>query len=361
MKSVIVPFFISHLGCPHQCVFCNQWTITGEKGEIPSASELTSRVNRWLDSAAVESLDVAFYGGSFTALAVEAQRALLLPLQPLLRSGKVRTIRISTRPDAISRASVELLAGFGVELVELGVQSMNDHVLGAAGRGHVARHTVEAFALLKEGGIKVGAQLMPGLPGDSVGGALDSFRQILALHPDLLRIYPAVVLKGTRLVEMYREGSYSPLSLDEAVQTCKVMLHDAAVAGVPVIRAGLQPTDELTSGGEVVAGPYHPAFRQLAEGERFYDLLQILSHDLVRGETVSLAASKARISDVIGQKRINIRRFEEKYGILVSGVHVDTTLGNNDLLLTVRGTVISGNLLVDLGYEGLRPYKKERA
>jgi histone acetyltransferase (RNA polymerase elongator complex component) len=249
----------------------------------------------------------------------------------------------------------------GVELVELGVQSMNDQVLAMAGRGHLARDTMEAFALLKDAGLKVGGQLMPGLPGDTVGGALESLQELLALQPDSLRIYPAVVLRGTKLAGMYGDGSYLPLPLDEAVQLCKVMLQEAAAAGVPVIRVGLQPTDELSYGGEIVAGPYHPAFRQLAEGERWHDLLDILFAGLDRGDKVNISAAAARISDVIGQNRINIRRLEEKYGILVSAVQGDTTIGNDDLVLNSSGKVIAGNLLQDLGYEGLRPYKKEKA
>jgi histone acetyltransferase (RNA polymerase elongator complex component) len=315
----------------------------------------------WLVSAQANSLDVAFYGGSFTALPPETQRDLLLPLQPLRQSGKVRSIRISTRPDALSGSSVALLRELGVELVELGVQSMNDQVLAMAGRGHLARDTVKAFALLKDAGLKVGGQLMPGLPGDSAGGALESLKQILVMQPDLLRIYPAVVLKGTKLAGMYQEGSYQPLSLHEAVRLCKVMLHEAAAAGVAVIRAGLQPTDDLSLGGEIVAGPYHPAFRQLAEGERWYDLLDILLAGSCRGDKVTVCAAAARVSDVIGQKRINISRLEEKYGILVSAVQGDTTIGNDDLVLNSSGEVIAANLLRDLGYEGLRPYKKERA
>ena len=136
----------------------------------------------------------------------------------------------------------------GVSLVELGVQSMDDAVLAAAGRGHTAAATIAAFATLRAAGLQVGAQMMPGLPGESAAGAIASFRRVLALKPDLLRIYPAVVLKGTALARMYQQGSYRPLSLDAAVNLCKIMLHDAARAAIPVIRAGLQPTDDLAAG-----------------------------------------------------------------------------------------------------------------
>ncbi len=360
MKHVIVPFFISHQGCPHQCVFCDQRTISGNLGKLPDADELTSRVTLWLSSSALDSLEVAFYGGSFTALPFDTQLALLLPLQPLKQSGKVCSIRVSTRPDALSMDSLQQLRDLGVDLVELGVQSMDDRVLEAAGRGHDASQTVEAFALLRERGFKVGAQLMPGLPGDSAEGAIRSLQEILSLKPDLLRIYPTVILKGTRLAEMYLDGCYQPLTLHEAIRISKVMLHEAATSGVPVIRAGLQPTDELSYGGEIVAGPYHPAFRQLAEGERWYDLLDILFAELESDKSVTLKVPEKRVSDVVGQNRINIRCIEEKYGILVSALNGDTSLENNDFLLSTQQKVIAGNLLQDLGYEGLRPYKKER-
>jgi len=349
-RRIIVPFFISHLGCPHQCVFCDQRAITGSVGRLPAANEILATIDAWGKSAGNDTVDVAFYGGSFTALAEELQKQLLSPLQPLLASGEVGSIRVSTRPDAVSDEVARFLRDSGVDLVELGVQSMHDEVLSRAGRGHLAKHTEEAFAALRTAGLKVGAQLMPGLPGDTPSLAVESLSLLLPLKPDLLRIYPAVVLRNTELARLYESGRYRPLSLDEAVAVCKVMLQVAASAGIPVIRVGLHPTDELTAGGEVLAGPYHPAFRQLAEAERWYDLLRILCADLAPGEKVTFQVAPARVSDVIGQNRHNIRRLEKLFHLHVSGVDSNAAMGGDEIIIKLDNRMINGNITNMLQY-----------
>lgn len=351
MKTVIVPFFISHQGCPHQCVFCDQKTITGSSGALPAPAELLAAVRTWQRTSGAESVEVAFYGGSFTLLPRQQQQGLLEPLQPLLQSGEVSSIRISTRPDAVDAEAVRFLRESGVSLVELGVQSMDDLTLELAGRGHTAQDTIDAFAALRAEGLRVGAQMMPGLPGESARGAIASFRKLLSLRPDLLRIYPAVVLQGTELAGMYQKGSYRPLPLEEAVAICKVMLQDAGRAGIPVIRAGLQPTDELSSGAEVIAGPYHPAFRQLAQGERWFDLLQLLTREFSPGAELTLSTSRAELSDVVGQKRRNIIRLEQLSRFSVAAVHADDSLSAGTVRVTAPGHSVHGDMLRDLNYQ----------
>ncbi|MCL2761303.1 MAG: radical SAM protein, partial [Desulfuromonadales bacterium] len=276
MKQVIVPFFISHQGCPHSCIFCDQRKISGSSGKIPIEKEIRETIRKWLGSSERKSVDVAFYGGSFTALPEEVQEGLLLSVQPFIKSGEVESVRVSTRPDAISPLISDFLLKYGVRIVELGVQSMNDEVLARAERGHTAADTRKAFAVLKEAGLTVGAQLMQGLPGETPAGCLDSFDEVMELKPELIRLYPVVVLKGTELAGLYERGEYNPLTLSEAIMMCKIMLQRAGKAGVPVIRVGLQPTNELRADGEVIAGVYHPALRQFAESERWYDLLCLL-------------------------------------------------------------------------------------
>jgi len=350
LKSVIVPFFIAHQGCPHQCLFCDQKAITGVDGALPAPDEIVGKVREWLASSHAVSVEVAFYGGSFTLLGEQEQLSLLRPLQPLLRAGTVSSIRLSTRPDAVDAGSAGFLREAGVSLVELGVQSMNDAVLEAAGRGHTARDTAEAVAALRAEGLGVGAQIMPGLPEDSAESARESFRTLLALKPDLLRIYPAVVLKGTGLARLYADGSYTPLTLEAAIGICKVLLQDAAAAGIPVIRAGLQPTDDLSSGSELLAGPYHPAFRQLADSERWYDLLRILLADADAGDALTIHAPSSRLSDVIGQGRRNVKRLEEGFRVHIKAVLPDSGLDNSSIRVVSGEQVISGNLLADLRY-----------
>jgi len=351
MKRVIVPFFIAHQGCPHQCVFCDQRSISGRNGELPQPPELLRTIDEWRRSSGAASVEVAFYGGTFTALSHMQQQGLLQPLQPLLASGQVSAVRVSTRPDTVDAPTAQFLRRAGVTLVELGAQSMDDAVLAASGRGHTAADTVAAFAVLRTAGLQVGAQLLPGLPGDSAGGAVASLRRVLALKPDLLRIYPAVVLKGTALARMYQQGVYAPLSLGAAVNLCKVMLHEADLAAVPVIRVGLQPTAELATGAAVLAGPCHPALRQLAEGERWYDLLQLLAARFAGGARLTLHVPSARIADVVGQKRSNIIRLEQFSGRSVAAVSADSSLAAGAIRISDGSMSISGELLRDLNYK----------
>jgi histone acetyltransferase (RNA polymerase elongator complex component) len=348
LKNVIVPFFISHQGCPHQCLFCDQKAISGTAGALPSSGEIVAKVEKWLGSSGAASAEVAFYGGSFTMLEEREQLSLLEPLQPFLRTGTVSSVRVSTRPDAVDARVAGFLRERGVSLVELGVQSMDDGILAASGRGHTARDTVDAVAALRSEGVTAGAQIMPGLPGDTAEKARDSFKSLLNLKPDLLRIYPAVVLKGTGLARLLAEGSYTPLSLEAAVDICKTLLQEAALAGTPVIRTGLQPTDDLSSGSMVLAGPYHPAFRQLAEGERWYDLLCSLLAGRNGGDA-TVHASPSRLSDVIGQKRRNVLRLEKRFGLRIS-VLPDSCLDDDSIRIVSGGRSISGNLLTDLRY-----------
>jgi len=350
MKRVIVPFFISHQGCPHQCVFCDQKAISGSSGTLPVAEEILSAIAEWRRSAGDDSVEVAFYGGSFTLLPREQQQRLLKPLQPLLRSGEVSSIRLSTRPDALDPQAARFLSDAGVSLVELGVQSMDDRVLQLSGRGHLSHDTIDAISLLRAEGLKVGAQIMPGLPGESFSGAIESFRKILYLRPDLIRIYPAIVLQGTELARMYQRGSYRPLSLQESVDICKVMLHDAALAGIPVIRVGLQPTDDLSNGSEIIAGPYHPALRQLAQGECWFDLLKLLTREIRPGSRLTIYSSRREVSDVVGQKRKNILRLEEISGATVAGISVDDSLPAGRISITSDDKLIYGDILRDLTY-----------
>ncbi len=345
--KVIVPFFISHGGCPHSCLFCDQRRISGSTGELPSPEEIREKIRLYLDSSARESVEVAFYGGSFTMLPLHRQRGLLAPLQPLLDSGRLSAIRLSTRPDAIDPVTIALLRELRVTLVELGVQSMDDEVLAASGRGHNAAHTVAAFSMLTAAGIAVGGQLMPGLPGDTPSGALRSLRALLKLNPACLRIYPTVVVEGTELARLYSSGDYSPLSLDAAVSLGARLLHTALGAAVPVIRMGLQATDLLSGPRGVVAGPYHPAFRQLVESELCYDLLLKLLHQRV-GE-VTVGAHPSWLSTVIGQNGATRNRLKAQ-GVRLEKVLPDPGSSLHELAVTCGGITRKGNIVTDLQY-----------
>ncbi len=351
MKKLTVPFFISHRGCPHRCVFCDQVKISGSAEELPEESELREKIAEYRNSGKRRLTEVAFFGGSFTALPLMVQERLLRPLQSLIDAGDVDGIRVSTRPDCIDAAATVFLKKQGVTTVELGAQSMDDDVLFSSGRGHGSRETEAAVSCLKESGITVGVQLMPGLPGDTPAKSLASLHRVLALKPDFLRIYPTLVIAGTPLEESYRQSSYIPMTLDEAVRLCKVMLLESMRQNVPIIRMGLQPTDELQKCGVIVAGPYHPAFRQLVDAELCLDLLsQIISYAPHSADPVTVFCSPSRISDVIGQNKSNKRLLKMRFGLNFTGVLPDTEMSQVELRVEFGGRKMTGNMLHDLQY-----------
>jgi hypothetical protein len=227
---------------------------------------------------------------------------------------------------------------------------LDDEVLLASGRGHSSADVRVAVAILKDAGFAVGIQLMPGLPASSPEKDLVSLHSALALSPAFLRIYPALVLAGTGLAQLHSAGSYKPLSLKSAVSLCAAMLHRCMKAGIPVIRIGLQASDSLGEPGNIIAGPYHPAFRQMVESELCYYLLFILSYDLKLGTKCTIRCAPSRISDVAGQRRINIGRMAEN-GIVVEKIEGDITLSPMEFILLTTSSESRGNLLSDLVFD----------
>ena len=260
---LIIPVFLPFGGCPHRCVFCDQKGITG-RTSIPSIEEVHSAIRGHLSTWRGGGLrEVAFYGGSFTSLPFETQRTYLETAFEYVKSGLIGSVRVSTRPDSLPDSTIEFLKGYGVETVELGVQSMSDEVLRLSGRGHGALDTVNAIRLLKAHGLRVGAQFMPGLPGDTRERAVRTAEEIIRLKPDFARLYPTLILSNTPLEGMFKRGDYVPWSLDEMVEVCKVISRLFKEAGIPIVRMGLQALPSLAEA--FVAGPYHPSFRQLVE------------------------------------------------------------------------------------------------
>ena len=296
-------------------------------------------------------MDVAFYGGSFTSLPREDQLLLLGPLQNLLAAGDVSSIRISTRPDSLDAPAAAFLSESGVRTVELGVQSLDDTVLAQSERGHCAADVEKAVSCLQNEGISVGLQLMPGLPGDTRAISVSSLTRALALRPDFLRIYPTLVVAGTSLARCYAEGSYRPLSLGEAVSLCKILLHRALLAGVPVVRMGLQPTTDLETAGTILAGAYHPAFRQMVEADLCFDLLEkLIPLDAESAESFTVNCSPSRIADVVGQKRSNIRRLFRERGVRIGRVQGDSRLTPFDIVVEGSNGIRQGSIIKDLHY-----------
>lgn len=309
---MIIPFFIPHSGCPHQCVFCDQRRITGAT-ERPDPASVPDTIRRYLAASdGTGPAEVAFFGGTFTALPPAVQREYLSAVRAFIASGAVCGIRISTRPDALGPDVVPLLREAHVTTVELGVQSFNDEVLRRSGRGHTAQDALRATALLKEEGFSVGLQLMAGLPGDSEQVFRATIAQAVSLRPDFVRIYPVIVIRDTPLERLYRSGQYHPLPLETAVSLCVHAVRSFSDAGIPVIRAGLQQTADLEQAGTVVAGPWHPSFRQLVDSAI---LLEAMRSALRTVREPVLYVHPSDLSSAIGQHRGNIRALGEEFQI----------------------------------------------
>ena len=301
-RTRIIPVFVPHLGCPRDCVFCNQRKISGSL--MPATAEtVRTALEMGLSKLSENSnTQLAFYGGSFTAIPVEKQNALLDAALPFLRAGRLSSLRLSTRPDAIDEETLLRLRDYGVQTIELGAQSMCDAVLGASNRGHRAEDTEKAAILIRDFGFTLILQMMTGLPGDTPERALQTAERLLALRPDGVRIYPTVVIADTPLAELWKAGRYQEHSVEEAVALCARLLPLFEAANVPVIRLGLNPTDEL-SGGEALAGAYHPAFGELVRSRLLLERAKALFSEADRGGEALLLVHPSDISPMVGQKR----------------------------------------------------------
>ena len=344
MKTVTVPFFISHQGCPHTCVFCDQRTISGASGVLPTAGQIRARIDLWRSTAGDRPLEVAFFGGTFTALPEEIQSELLAPLQPLLENGTLDSVRISTRPDYIDADRVVWLSKRGVRTIELGVQSMDDTVLASSGRGHLAAESTNAIRCIKSLGLQAGAQLMPGLPSDTPASSLASLEEVISAGADFLRIYPTVVLQGTELARRYAAGEFIPLPLDRGVTLCKLLLQRAMQAGIPVIRIGLQAETGLDA-ESVLAGCWHPALGQLVRSQLYADLVR---RYVSPGRRATVSCHPARLSDVVGVQRGNLQRLAER-GVQMQVVP-DVTLKKEELTIQTEDSTVTCSIISDLNY-----------
>ena len=319
-KRFIIPIFIAHVGCPHRCIYCDQSRIAHPASAIPTAEEMAEKVECYLKLGTrkrnhLRTVQAAFYGGSFTALPLETQRRFLCSLAPFLEEGKVHSLRISTRPDYCLPECLAILKEHKVATIELGVQSMDDEVLRISQRGYTKEVVSKAVRALHQGNFEVGIQLMIGLPGDSAQIFASTVEAVIAMRPHFVRLYPTVVIQGTQLGQWFRAGRYHPLSLEEAVSLTKGALQRFQQARIPVIRIGLQPNPLLEAPGTIVAGPYHPAFRQLVESALLFEQAASLlaGSKMERKGTLTFLISPQDISNFYGQGGQNIRRLREAF------------------------------------------------
>ncbi len=292
-KRGLIPFFIPHLGCPQICSFCNQHRIAREEAldsrtsqelpsSLPSAQDIKATIEEYIGSGRADKFwEVAFYGGSFSAIPRAWQEAVLAPAYEALQEGKIDGIRCSTRPDALALESIDFILEHGVTTVEIGVQSMDDRILQMANRGHTRQDVVDAVGRLKEKGMTIGLQIMPGLAGETWTSLVETAVAIKDLQPNFVRIYPVLVIENTDLADAYRAGDYQALTLDQAVAYGAFLKDYWEAAGIEVIRTGLQATRELDQGRGLVAGPYHPSFGELVENKRWRDRIQSLMDDVL--------------------------------------------------------------------------------
>ncbi len=306
----MVPIFIPHAGCPHQCVFCDQISTTGQSRAFPTLRQLQADIDRFLSyrKDPGRPTEIAFFGGNFLGMTADRIRFLLELGKTYVEQGKVQSLRFSTRPDTITSETLELIAGFPVATIELGVQSMDNTVLQTSRRGHKAEDTLMAVSLLRAGTYRLGLQMMIGLPGDTAEQALSTAAHIVALAPDFVRIYPTLVLKGSPLARWYAQGRFTPMTLAEAVELAKGLVSIFLTAGIKVIRIGLQPTDDLNSGAAVLAGPFHPAFGELVYGALWRDALnRWLRKQSIFGQPIEIAVHPNSVSRVRGHKNENFK------------------------------------------------------
>jgi histone acetyltransferase (RNA polymerase elongator complex component) len=346
-SPLVIPIFIPHSGCPHQCAFCNQAIITSQKRCLPSSQEIDKIIDQYLGYRAHRSrVELAFFGGTFLGLPDPEIVRLLEKIAPYIESHSIHGIRCSTRPDTISQQKLDLIAPYGVTLVELGVQSMSDAVLKRVNRGHTRLHTCQAIGLLKEYKLKVGVQVMVGLPGDTEEQLLESTRQLADLAPDVARIYPLMVLEGSLLAQWYQDGRYFPLGLDQSVDLVKEMVKIFEHAHVKVIRMGLQASEMMEDKTQVLAGPWHPAFGHLVLSALVYDQVCekletfLLSDQGTLGHPICLSVHPRFESRLRGNKNSNLEKLARAYPGIVFSIQT------NDGLLSGKVDIKNAHPLV---------------
>lgn len=324
----IYPVFLSHAGCPFRCVYCNQYVVTDLRPRHTNsfrkgpAGTLISHFHEQLSSLIQEAQrsslpgEIAFYGGTFTALPTEPLTELLSTAGEWVEKGLFTGIRFSTRPDCLTPSIEALLVKYPVLTVELGVQSLCDEVLVASGRGYDSQTVRHAVGIVHKHGWGLGIQLMPGLPGDTPSRFMESVEGTLALGPNFVRLYPTIVLTGTLLAEWFRQGSYTPLSMEDALQWCSSAYDACVQAGVPVVRMGLHADPELEKPGVIAAGPYHPAFGYLVRVRRWRNRVDECLQNGSRSPKsprLVLRVAEHLLSEFLGPGRSNITHWTEKW------------------------------------------------
>jgi len=307
-----IPIFIPHLACPFTCVFCNQKHISGIQEPL-HVSQVVNKIEQTLSTidTTCSVVEVAFFGGSFTCLEIDEQKKYLQVVKPYLDSGKIKSVRLSTRPDFINDEILSFLKTMRVETIELGVQSMDNEVLSLSGRGHTAEDVVKACELIKSYGLKLGMQMMIGLPGDTKKKSLLTAKKILALKPDCVRIYPTLVIKDTVLEKLYKDRVYEALSVENAAIWTMPVLKLFIENHIDVIKVGLHPSEEFDNGYSLIAGPYHSSFRTIVMTHIWNNEFRNINETTQRDITITVPSNE--YNNAIGYKAYNRNQLKDKF------------------------------------------------
>lgn len=329
--SRIIPVFIPHAGCPHDCVFCNQKKIAGTLVP-PEGREISDIIENALPYSG-ENPEVAFYGGSFTAIERSLMIEYLSAAKHFIDGGRISSIRLSTRPDSIDEEKLSILKEYGVRTIELGTQSMCEDVLKSSGRGHTAEDTENAVKLIRKHGFSIILQMMTHLPGSDDEKDIYTAKKIATLAPEGVRVYPTVVVRDTALEALWRAGKYTPATPEAAARLGGQILEIFEKSNIPVIRFGLNPTDDL-SDGEALCGAYHPALGEMAMSERFLRLCRAeIERSGHRGGAIHILVNPKRVSVMSGQKKCNKIRLMSEYGFDEVRISGDEKLGLSEVLV----------------------------
>ena len=304
----VIPIFIPQKACPYRCTYCNQFAIAGQNN-IPSPEEAEAIIQSHLHTMPAHcEKRIAFFGGSFTGMPIKEQTEYLAVAKKYIDSGAVSAIQLSTRPDFINEEILRNLKFYGVQLIELGAQSLDDEILIKVNRGHTASQVREASQLILHHGFELGLQMMIGLPGDTREKAIATAHEIVRLGATYTRIYPTIVVEHTLLATQYANGSYQPLSLDKAVDWCKDIYPYFTDHHVTVLRVGLHPSEELLNGTGYLAGPFHVSFKELVLTAIWHDKIQEIIHNIGTDE-FAMEVPASEINYAVGYQSTNRKRF----------------------------------------------------
>ena len=330
MKHSNIAIFVPHNGCPHACTFCNQREITGQSYQ-PTPNDVENAIATSRKFSDTRNTEIAFFGGSFTAIPREYMLSLLKAASPYVLSGEFYGIRLSTRPDCISEEILDILKSNGATSIELGTQSMCDDVLTANKRGHTVQDSIDSSLLIKKYGFSLGLQMMTGLYQSSDEKDMYTAQKIAELQPDTVRVYPTIVMRGTELYDLYKNGSYIPQTLETAVPLCADILRFFESKNINVIRLGLHDSESLKE--NMVAGAYHPSFRELCESRIIFDnTLKILSEQNITDGNIVFSVNPKSVSRFVGQKKSNLQKLQ-KMGITPI-IHQDNSLSKYEVAVS---------------------------